>query len=156
MIFHPYNAVGDNMDIISDVQNMTTAKGVVSGRVVGFVVRGYLPSNAAISVGIDNRENGLNVGRVVSPMAMETGRTLAGTSVVWSQVLSGGRPVTLVAEDGVTWMSLEAVESLMNMASQAGAVFPLRWGDEVFISFFGMMSRQPFLFGLFGRIAESL
>lgn len=67
-----------------------------------------------------------------SPVAMETGRTLVGTSVVWSQALSGGRPVTLVAEDGVTWYDLTVVEAIMAMASQAGAVFPLRWGDEVF------------------------
>lgn len=36
MTFRPYSVAGDGMDIIRDVQNMTTAKGIVSGRVVGF------------------------------------------------------------------------------------------------------------------------
>ena len=66
-----------------------------------------------------------------SPVAQETARTLGGTAVFWSQPLSGGRPITLVAEDGTTWLSLQQVEAIADMAVQAGAVFTLEWEGDV-------------------------
>jgi len=71
-----------------------------------------------------------------SPVIMETARTLAGASVTWSQPLSAGRPVTLAAEDGVTWLEQSAVNTLKDMAAQAGVVFPLVWEEETFTVMF--------------------
>ena len=71
-----------------------------------------------------------------SPVAQETSRTLGGTVVTWSQTLSGGQPVTLEAEDGVTWLSQETVEALRAMAAQAGAVFQLEWDGETYTVLF--------------------
>ena len=65
-----------------------------------------------------------------SPVAMETARTLGGTPVVWSQPLSGGRPVTLEAQEDVTWLDLATVEAIRAMAAQAGASFNLIWEFE--------------------------
>ncbi|MEO5349733.1 MAG: hypothetical protein H7836_08815 [Magnetococcus sp. YQC-3] len=67
-----------------------------------------------------------------SPVAQETARTLGGTAVFWSQPLSGGRPVTLGAQDAVTWLNRGQVTALYAMASDAGGVFLLEWEDEVF------------------------
>ena len=66
-----------------------------------------------------------------SPVVQETARTLGGTAVFWSQPLSGGRPITLEAEDGTTWLSFQQVEAIADMASQAGAVFTLEWDGDV-------------------------
>ncbi|MBF0422627.1 MAG: hypothetical protein HQL73_06515 [Magnetococcales bacterium] len=67
-----------------------------------------------------------------APVVMETERSLTGTPVIWSQALSGGRPVTLVAEKSVTWLEQSMVESIQAMASQAGAVFTLTWNNDTF------------------------
>ena len=65
-----------------------------------------------------------------SPVAMETARTLGGTPVIWSQPLFGGQPVTLEAQEDVTWLDLVTVEAIQTMAAQAGASFTLIWDDE--------------------------
>ncbi|MBF0154588.1 MAG: hypothetical protein HQL64_12670 [Magnetococcales bacterium] len=65
-----------------------------------------------------------------SPVAQEAGRTLGGAMVTWSQPLSGGRPVTLEAEEEVTWLSRAQVDAVIAMAMQAGAVFALEWDGE--------------------------
>ena len=66
-----------------------------------------------------------------SPVAQETARTLGGTAVFWSQPLSGGRPITLDAEESVTWLSAQQVEAIAKMAAQAGAVFTLAWDSDL-------------------------
>ena len=71
-----------------------------------------------------------------TPTAQEVARTLAGSLVVWSQQLIGGQPVTLAAEDAVTWLSLTQVETLSALASQAGATFTLIWDSETFTVMF--------------------
>ncbi|MBF0164832.1 MAG: hypothetical protein HQM01_10095 [Magnetococcales bacterium] len=58
-------------------------------------------------------------------------RTLDGNMVISSRRLQGGRPVTLVAQRGVTWLTRSHVDALLDMASQSGAIFPLAWGDSV-------------------------
>ena len=67
-----------------------------------------------------------------SPVAQETARTLGGTGIVWSQPLQGGRPITLEAQDTVTWLSRAQVTAIYAMASQAGGVYLLEWDDEQF------------------------
>ena len=42
-----------------------------------------------------------------APVILKTERTLGGTPVIWSQPLSGGRFVTLMAEEEVTWLDQE-------------------------------------------------
>ncbi|ABK43850.1 putative transmembrane protein [Magnetococcus marinus MC-1] len=68
--------------------------------------------------------------RAWSPVAMETARTLGGTPVLWSQPLIKGRPITLEAADGVTWLDQSTVMAIEAMAAQSGVVFPLIWGAE--------------------------
>ena len=65
-------------------------------------------------------------------MAQETARTLGGTGIVWTQQLSGGRPITLEAQDTVTWLNRAQVTAIYGMASMAGGVFLLEWDDEPF------------------------
>ncbi len=67
-----------------------------------------------------------------SPVVMGMELSLLGTPVVWSQSLSGGRPITLVAEKPVAWLDQAAVEAIAAMAGQAGSIFPLFWGDDLF------------------------
>jgi hypothetical protein len=67
-----------------------------------------------------------------SPVGQETARTLGGTSVSWSQSLTGGQPITLEATDDCTWLTLDDAAALLAMAAQAGAVFPLIWEDQTF------------------------
>ncbi|MEO5362455.1 MAG: hypothetical protein H7838_02335 [Magnetococcus sp. DMHC-8] len=57
-------------------------------------------------------------------------QTLAGTPVVFGVLRAGGWPMTLVAEENVTWLDQVTVEALAAMAGQAGARFPLLWDDE--------------------------
>ena len=71
-----------------------------------------------------------------TPAAQEVGRTLGGSLVVWSQTLEGGQPITLEAQDDVTWLSLTQVEALSTLAAQAGATFTLIWDSEAFTVMF--------------------
>lgn len=66
-----------------------------------------------------------------SPVVQETARTLGGTAVFWSQPLSGGRPITLEAEEPVAWLTTQQVEAVVAMAAQAGAIFTLDWDGDV-------------------------
>lgn len=65
-----------------------------------------------------------------SPVAMETARTLGGAPVVWSQPLLRGRPVTLEAQEEVTWLNRATVDAIRAMAAQSGASFILIWELE--------------------------
>ncbi|HAT50245.1 MAG: hypothetical protein HQL07_13960 [Nitrospirae bacterium] len=47
-----------------------------------------------------------------------------------SRTITGGRLVTLLAEDGETWLNLDTVKAIQSMASQAGATFVLIWDEE--------------------------
>lgn len=51
---------------------------------------------------------------------------------MWSGPLTNGRPVTLNAEDSVTWLDGAQVSSILSMAMQPGATFTFLWGDEAF------------------------
>ena len=71
-----------------------------------------------------------------SPVAQETARTLGGTPVIWTQPLSGGRPVTLEATEDVTWLDQATVDAIRAMAAQAGASFTLIWEAETYTVMF--------------------
>jgi hypothetical protein len=66
-----------------------------------------------------------------SPVHMEKAQTLGGTPIIWSQPLSGGQPITLEIQDGVTWLDQDAVNTIQDMAAQAGASFLFIWDNTV-------------------------
>ena len=72
-----------------------------------------------------------------SPVNQEAATTLGGGTVIFSQTRIDGRPVTLEATDGITWLDQDAVDALKAMASQAGATFTLTWESESFTVLFG-------------------
>lgn len=63
----------------------------------------------------------------LSPVTQTVVQTLAGRPVVFGRTKVGGWPLTLVAEEDVTWLDAATVEELTTMASQAGTSFPLIW-----------------------------
>ena len=65
-----------------------------------------------------------------TPVAQETGRTLSGALVVWSQQLTSGQPITLEAEDRITWLTTQQVQTLNTLAAQTGATYTLIWESE--------------------------
>ena len=65
-----------------------------------------------------------------SPVAQEVARTISGAQVVFCAAISGGRPVTLAAEEGVAWLSLAVLEELSSMAALPGVSYQLEWEDE--------------------------
>ena len=67
-----------------------------------------------------------------SPVAQEVATTLGGNTVFFSQGLTGGQPITLEIEDGITWLAQETVKAIQDMADQPGASFSLIWNDDVF------------------------
>ena len=71
-----------------------------------------------------------------SPVIQQTATTLGGAMVVFSQVRIDGQPVTLEANDGITWLDQETVDALKTMAAQAGATFTLIWESESFTVLF--------------------
>ncbi len=71
-----------------------------------------------------------------TPVAQEVGRTLGGALVIWSQPLISGQPVTLVAEESVTWLTTEQVSAICALSAQSGATFNLVWGDDTFAVMF--------------------
>ena len=71
-----------------------------------------------------------------SPVNQETATTLGGALVVFAQTRTDGQPVTLEANDGITWLDQDTVDSLKNMAAQAGATFTLTWETETFTVLF--------------------
>ena len=71
-----------------------------------------------------------------SPVNQETTTTLGGGTVVFSQTRIDGQPVTLEANDEITWLDQDTVNALKNMAAQAGATFALTWESESFTVLF--------------------
>ena len=63
-----------------------------------------------------------------TPVAQETRRTLAGSLVVFSQEIDKGREVTIISENGSSWLTEAELTELQGMAVQAGATFLLTWG----------------------------
>ena len=61
------------------------------------------------------------------PVTQTVVQTLAGTPVVFTFRQASGWPLTLVAEEEVTWLDQNTVGALAAMASQPGAVFSLVW-----------------------------
>ncbi|MBF0182791.1 MAG: hypothetical protein HQM06_00175 [Magnetococcales bacterium] len=62
-----------------------------------------------------------------APVQQTMTHTLAGVTVCFHTALTTGQPVTLLAEENLTWLDEATVASLMAMAAQAGATFPLHW-----------------------------
>ena len=71
-----------------------------------------------------------------SPVIQAMATTLGGGTAVFSQTRIDGRPVTLEAEDGITWLDQETVDAIQTMAAQPGASFTLTWEDEAFTVMF--------------------
>ncbi|MBF0096282.1 MAG: hypothetical protein HQM04_06545 [Magnetococcales bacterium] len=65
-----------------------------------------------------------------SPVVQESVRTINGQSIRFIAALSGGRPITLEALENLTWFDAQQVSALALLAAQAGAVYPLLWGEE--------------------------
>ncbi len=71
-----------------------------------------------------------------SPVVQETAATLGGGTAIFSQARLDGRPITLEAEDRITWFDQAAVDALKDMAAQSGATFTLIWEDDTFTVLF--------------------
>ena len=71
-----------------------------------------------------------------SPVIQSTATTLGGGTAIFSQPRIDGRPITLEAEEQVTWLDQETVDALKEMASQAGATFTLNWEETIFTVLF--------------------
>ncbi|MBF0186010.1 MAG: hypothetical protein HQM06_16695 [Magnetococcales bacterium] len=67
-----------------------------------------------------------------SPVAQESARSINGRVIHFTASLSGGRPITLEAREGMTWFTSTQVQTLSILAAQAGAWFVLLWEDETF------------------------
>lgn len=65
-----------------------------------------------------------------TPVAQEVKRTLGGVPVVFSQGLTGGRPVTLEATEETGWLTYSMLQSVIAMASVPGAVYTLDFHGE--------------------------
>lgn len=63
-------------------------------------------------------------------------RTLGGTSVVYSQQLSAGIPITLEATRDQGWLTKEQVKNINALHKQAGGQFPLVLGSQSFLVIF--------------------
>jgi hypothetical protein len=74
-----------------------------------------------------------------SPVDQATVQTLGGETIVFSQPLTNGRPITIEIQDGITWLDQDAVDATQDMAIQAGATFSLIWDEEIFT----VMFRHP-------------
>ena len=62
-----------------------------------------------------------------SPVRQTVSHTLSGTPVAFAHLPVGRGPITLVAEQEVTWLDVATVEALSVMAGQVGFSFPLVW-----------------------------
>ena len=71
-----------------------------------------------------------------SPVIQATATTLGGGMAVFSQTRIDGRPVTLEAADGITWLDQATVDAIQAMAAQPGATFTLTWESESFTVLF--------------------
>ncbi|MDH5478138.1 MAG: hypothetical protein OEY50_07385 [Nitrospinota bacterium] len=65
-----------------------------------------------------------------APATAQVERTIAGSLAMFSQSVSGGRPITLEAREGVAWLSQAEVDAIMVMAAQPGVAFTLDWNGE--------------------------
>ncbi|MBF0272806.1 MAG: hypothetical protein HQL98_12180 [Magnetococcales bacterium] len=64
-----------------------------------------------------------------APVEQTVVRTLGGKPVIWARNLTGGIPVTLVAQSDAAWLDRPTVEALALLAAQAGASFILTWEE---------------------------
>jgi hypothetical protein len=71
-----------------------------------------------------------------SPVNQATVQTLGGETIVFSQSLLNGRPITIDIQDGITWLDQDAVDAIQAMSLQAGATFSLIWDDDMFTVMF--------------------
>ncbi|MBF0263324.1 MAG: hypothetical protein HQL97_15965 [Magnetococcales bacterium] len=65
-----------------------------------------------------------------SPVKQSLAQTLSGRVVLHARRVSNGRPITLLAADGVTWLTQVEVDALLLMAAQPGASFELLWQTD--------------------------
>ncbi|WP_130471747.1 hypothetical protein [Candidatus Magnetaquicoccus inordinatus] len=67
-----------------------------------------------------------------APVHQTMAHTLAGRPVYFVSALLWAQPITLLAEESVTWLDGPTVAALAAMAAQAGATFPLLWEEDSF------------------------
>lgn len=67
-----------------------------------------------------------------SDVEQSTLRTLGGDLRIYSQSLTKGRPITLVASDDQGWLTRDQVDSVRALASAAGNIYTLVIGIQTF------------------------
>lgn len=65
-----------------------------------------------------------------SPVAQTVIRTLGGGSIVYSQGLSKGQPITLESQSDTGWITYAMLQALLAMAATPGAVYNLEVHGE--------------------------
>ncbi|GAB0056752.1 hypothetical protein SIID45300_01064 [Candidatus Magnetaquicoccaceae bacterium FCR-1] len=65
-----------------------------------------------------------------SPVKQTALQTLSGRVVLHPTRQITGRPITLLAEKSVTWLTQSEIDALKAMAAQPGATFELHWLDD--------------------------
>ncbi|MEO5346690.1 MAG: hypothetical protein H7834_09980 [Magnetococcus sp. YQC-9] len=65
-----------------------------------------------------------------SQVRQSLAQTLSGRVVLHARRQMNGRPITLLAADGVTWLTQTEVETILVMAGQPGASFELLWQTD--------------------------
>ena len=65
-----------------------------------------------------------------SPVALSTKRTLGGTLVTFSQQLSKGQPIQLVANEETGWFTKVMVDAITTLSSQVGSQFTFDFHGE--------------------------
>lgn len=66
------------------------------------------------------------------PVEQTYRRTRGGQQHVYASSLSGGRPITLVAEPDECWWTAEQLAWLLGLAQEAGAVYALNIGGTTY------------------------
>ena len=66
------------------------------------------------------------------PVAGASARTLGGTLLSWSNSISKGRPIDLVANESRGWMTRSQIQSLYSMASVSGTTFELNYKTAIY------------------------
>lgn len=69
-------------------------------------------------------------------VAQATARTIGGNLVVHAGGLTGGRPITLVAEENTAWIDQATLDGLFALANQPGEMFEFIHGFETIVVMF--------------------
>ena len=65
-----------------------------------------------------------------TPVMAQATRTIAGGLAIFTQAAVKGRPITLDAREGVSWLTRAQVDAIMAMAAKPGATFALVYQGE--------------------------